>query len=311
MLEDAKFPLPPPGKTGWPWTEESKPLPPLMPNGNPWPKVSIVTPSYNQGQFLEETIRSVLLQNYPNLEYIIMDGGSTDNSVEIIRKYEPWLKYWVSEKDGGQSHAINKGFTHSTGNLLGWLNSDDYYLPETLYKLCKANLSDPTVGLVYGQGHIINSKGKIVYTPTLKQVTRESLFDWSFGNDFMQPSSLFTEKAWSDCGTLDERLHYSMDVDLFLKIAIKYDFLMIEDILSISHSHCGAKTTVDREKMFVDLAIVMMRHSNEASARRILEEMINRLRYLEEKDRILWKIPMAQVVLGVFRKLGLGKRTQP
>ena len=88
------------------------------------------TPSYNQGQFIEETIRSVLLQGYPDLEYIIIDGGSTDHSVEIIRKYEPWLTYWVSERDRGQSHAINKGFCRSTGVLLGWLNSDDVLLPE-------------------------------------------------------------------------------------------------------------------------------------------------------------------------------------
>ena len=101
----------------------------MMPNGEAWPRISIVTPSFNQGQFIEETIRSILLQGYPNLEYIIIDGGSTDESVEIIKKYEPWLTYWVSEKDRGQAHAINKGLERCTGEILAYINSDDYYYP--------------------------------------------------------------------------------------------------------------------------------------------------------------------------------------
>src|SRR5688572_28969334 len=104
MLSD--LPAPPPGKTGWPWTEETFQLPEAMPDGKRWPRISIVTPSYNQGQFIEETIRSVLLQCYPNLEYIVIDGGSTDDSVEIIEKYKSWLTYWVSEPDKGQVDAI-------------------------------------------------------------------------------------------------------------------------------------------------------------------------------------------------------------
>ena len=96
-------------------------MPPVRPDGSAWPRISIVTPSYNQGQFIEETIRSILLQGYPDLEYIIIDGGSTDQSVEIIRKYEPWLTYWVSEKDRGQSHAINKGFERASGEIRGYI----------------------------------------------------------------------------------------------------------------------------------------------------------------------------------------------
>jgi cellulose synthase/poly-beta-1,6-N-acetylglucosamine synthase-like glycosyltransferase len=104
-----ELPSAPPGKTGWPWTEESTAPPPSMADGKDWERITIVTPSFNQGAFIEETIRSVLLQGYPNLEYIVMDGGSTDNSVQIIKKYSPWLNYWVSEPDGGQSDAINRG----------------------------------------------------------------------------------------------------------------------------------------------------------------------------------------------------------
>ena len=105
-----------------------------MPDAN-YPRISIVTPSYNQGQFIEQTIRSVLLQNYPNLEYIIIDGGSTDNTVETIEKYEQYITYWVSEPDRGQSHAINKGFARCTGEIMAWLNSDDLYLPSALKSL--------------------------------------------------------------------------------------------------------------------------------------------------------------------------------
>src|SRR5262249_19241824 len=134
------------------------------------------TPSFNQGQFLEETIRSVLLQGYPNLEYLIIDGGSTDRSVEIIKKYEPWLAYWVSEPDRGQSHAINKGFKRATGEILAWLNSDDIYLPCTLIKVCRVFLKQKadlvTGGIVRnstasGQDVVIGRAAEYGITPTV------------------------------------------------------------------------------------------------------------------------------------------------
>ncbi|MFM6281930.1 MAG: glycosyltransferase, partial [Dolichospermum sp.] len=109
------LPPAPKGKTGWPWTEESERLPDQMPDGSDWPRISIVTPSYNQGKFIEETIRSILLQGYSNLEYIVIDGSSNDETVMIIEKYSRWISYWCSEKDDGQTDAINKGFRYATG----------------------------------------------------------------------------------------------------------------------------------------------------------------------------------------------------
>jgi len=132
------------GKNAWPWAVA--PGSSQTPSGKPWPKISIVTPSYNQGQFLEATICSVLGQNYPNLEYIIIDGGSTDNSVEVIKKYEKYLAFWMSEKDAGQYDAINKGFAKSTGEIMAWLNSDDMYCPWAFH----------TVGEVFSELNEIN-----------------------------------------------------------------------------------------------------------------------------------------------------------
>ncbi len=139
--------LPPvPDREGWPWTEETPQLPERMADGSPWPCISVVTPSYNQGQYIEETIRSVLLQGYPNLEYIVMDGGSSDNSLEIIQRYSPWLTYWTSERDEGQADAINKGFERANGKLIAWLNSDDIYYPGTVASSARAFLDKPKPG---------------------------------------------------------------------------------------------------------------------------------------------------------------------
>jgi glycosyltransferase involved in cell wall biosynthesis len=123
-----------------------------------WSRISIVTPSYNQGQFLEETIKSVLSQNYPNLEYIIIDGSSTDNSADIIKKYEKHLAYWVSEKDNGQADAINKGFARATGEIFGWINSDDLYLPDTLHRVGEYWRTYPGCQFLTGDGEIFNAE---------------------------------------------------------------------------------------------------------------------------------------------------------
>src|SRR5262245_47892717 len=156
----AELPPPPFGKTGWPWTEESRQLPDLMLDGRPRPRVSIVTPSYNQAEYIEETIRSVLLQGYPDLEYILIDGGSTDGSVEIIRTYAPWLTYWVSEPDRGQTDAINKGWARATGEILAYINTDDCYLDNAIATAVQEFRANPGAGMVYGTAIIVDEAGE-------------------------------------------------------------------------------------------------------------------------------------------------------
>jgi hypothetical protein len=232
--------------SGWPWTEVSNNAPHLMPNGSDWTRITVVTPSYNQGQFLEETIRSVLLQGYPNLEYIIIDGGSTDNSVEIIKRYEQWLTFWISEADDGQSHAINRGFAKGTGELFAWLNSDDIYLPNTLHTIARAYQQvDTTTGAIVGYGVKVDLFGNIIYEPKKADLTFDTILDW-YQNHFMQPGCFFTKVAWQQCGPLREDLEYCMDVDLWLKIAKQFSFHRIPHICAHATVHGSAKTTNKR-----------------------------------------------------------------
>ncbi len=209
---------PPPRKTGWPWTDIPAPLPDTIPDGSPWPRISIVTPSYNQGQFIEETIRSVLLQGYPNLEYIIIDGGSTDKSVDIIRKYEPWLTYWVSEPDHGQPHAINKGMSRITGSLFNWLNSDDILLPGTLQRLALAHHQQPKAILLAS----VENYNELYHYSSLIQPRNVSFAtmveSWRSDMVWHQPGIYVPRTALEQTDPLDETLHYSFDRDWMCRL---------------------------------------------------------------------------------------------
>ena len=301
-LQSEKTPFPLTGGHEWPMNFPANISLSVLPHGQSWPRISIVTPSFNQGQYLEKTIRSVLLQGYPNLEYIVIDGGSTDQTVEIIKKYAPWIDFWVSEKDHGQSHAINKGFEKTSGELMGWLNSDDYFLPGALCKLALTYLEEPSVGAVYGQGHIIDDRGTITYTPKLVQVTKKSLFGWCFGNDFMQPSCLFTREAWRASGPLDETLHFALDVEYWTRIADRFLFKRISEPLSMSLSHLQAKTTSMRARSHAELALIYMRQGEEEHARRIFDHVLSRYEEMEKKLECFQKIPFFNLISRLLRK---------
>jgi glycosyltransferase involved in cell wall biosynthesis len=242
----AELPLPPPGKTGWPWTVETPALPAARLNGSPWPRISIVTPSYNQGQFIEETIRSVLLQGYPDLEYIIIDGGSTDQSVEIIGKYEPWLTYWVSEKDRGQTHAINKGFDLASGEIFAWVNSDDQLLAGALQSV-SFDLDGCQVWLV-GGSIAINAQGDEVeiWRPDIIPNALAWLDRFSRGVTYLvpQPSTFWPRSEWTACGPLDERLDFCFDHAFFLLLCYKCGPPKISTkFLSLYRLHQDTKTS--------------------------------------------------------------------
>lgn len=213
------LPSPPPGKTGWPWAEQTEPLPERMPDGSKWPRISIVTPSYNQGQFIEETIRSVLLQNYPNLEYIIMDGGSTDETQAILERYSPWLSHVVSEPDGGQSDAIATGFEIASGEILAWLCSDDLYLKGSLEWVANQYNVNPEIDIICGIANIDQGTGWIPWMELRYQDVTPTYLKLIFrGQCVRQPASFWTKEIYQKTPGIDRSLQFCMDYDLLLKL---------------------------------------------------------------------------------------------
>lgn len=202
------------------------------------PKISIVTPSYNQGRFLEETILSVLGQNYENLEYIVIDGGSKDDSVQTIKRYADQITFWVSEPDRGQSEALNKGLKRATGEIVTWLNSDDVYQPNTLQAVAEY-FERPEVALVHGKA-IMFGEG---IREEIRGASEHDLRVQYLGKfPFPQPSSFFKRKILLEQGYLDESFHYMMDYDLLVRIALNYELRSVPDIFSRYRLHEGCKT---------------------------------------------------------------------
>jgi len=241
-----ELPQAPPDKTGWPWTEESPKLPDKMPDDFPWPKISIVTPSLNQGQFIEETIRSILLQGYPNLEYIIIDGGSTDDTVHIIKKYEPWLAYWVSEPDNGQAQAINKGFKKSTGEIVAWLNSDDYY-EKSIIGIVANQLLSKKNDIIFGNSNDVDSDGNFIQSIILSPFNVLEAF---FCNPIQQHSCFWKYYVFKDCGFLLEKYHYAFDHEFWIRCALKKEFNYIPITFANYRQHPNSKS-VSKQIMFL------------------------------------------------------------
>jgi len=181
------------------------------------PSVTIVTPSFNQARFLEATIQSVLTQNYPNLEYIIVDGGSSDGSVEVIERYADRLAWWVSEPDAGQTEAINKGFAHATGEILAWLNSDDTYEPGAVAQAAAFLAANLQVGLVYGDANFIDAEGRVIGRFAARQTDLKRLRRG--GVYIPQQAAFWRADLWRQVGPLDPSFYFAMDYDLWVRLA--------------------------------------------------------------------------------------------
>lgn len=214
------------------------------------PRISVVTPSYNQGQYLEETIKSVLAQDYAGLEYIIIDGGSNDGALDVIKKYEQHLAYWVSEPDKGQSDAINKGLHRATGEIVTWLGSDDLFLPGALRRAAE-HFAKSDAALVHGQT-VLFGEG---FKEQVKGADDDDLeFRYLAGMPFPQPSSFFLRRVLLEQGYLDETLHYGMDYDLLARVALNYSISKVADVFSKYRLHEESKSVAQSIRFTTDWA---------------------------------------------------------
>lgn len=237
------LPPPPPGKTGWPWTVESEPLPPTMPDGRPWPKISIVTPSYNQATYVGQTLISVLNQGYPNLEYVVIDGGSTDGSREIIASYADKLHYWVSEPDGGHGNALNKGFAQTSGEIMAWINSDDLYTPWAFSVVADIFASLPDIEWVVG----VNGAWDVFGRQVRCRRVYKNVYDFLLGDfAWIQQESVFWRRSlWERAGgRINEDYRLMVDGELWCRFFEHAELWHVPATLAGYRIHGGNRASI-------------------------------------------------------------------
>lgn len=244
------------------------------------PKISVVTPSFNQGGFLEQTILSVLGQGYENLEYIVVDGGSTDESVDIIRKYAGRLAYWVSEKDHGQADALNKGFAKASGDIVCWINSDDFLLPGALLRLAAEFREEDD--LIYGACLSFSETGRkcVINRPPEHNYEELCLIDY-----IVQPSSFWRRSLWEKTGPLETSLHYAFDWEWFIRAAKLGRFRRSGVIFSAYRFHAAHKSSTGGELREQEICAVAARNGS-AKAKRAYEFVSRNIRTLQASERI-------------------------
>jgi glycosyltransferase involved in cell wall biosynthesis len=256
----AELPPPPPGRSGWPWTEE------WPPDAETLPRITVITPSFRQAQFIEQTIRSVLLSGYPDLEYFVLDGGSTDGTREIIEKYSPWLAGWRCEKDAGQSAAINEGWTKATGDVLSWINSDDWYHPGALVAAGRRFAADPAVMWVSGAVDDVDVEGVFhkrhpaAATPLACALGRKD-----YG--YFQPGMFWRRALVEKVGSLDVKLNCAFDQDFWLRSLLAgYVLTPLPEPVACFRVHGASKTGGLSPKVIAEDWAMFARYGDRLSA---------------------------------------------
>ena len=248
----SKIPPAPFGRKGWPWEcapeRNSRDVDLLV----HWPKITVVTPSFNQGRFLEQTLRSVLLQQYPNLEYIVMDGGSSDNSIAIIDKYRSLLSYSQSKPDGGQAKALGLGFERATGELYGYLNSDDILFPGALRHIARTFLRFPNAGVVYGNRMVIDEAGKVTGRHIWPYLL--SRYHWANGQPLAQECCYWRKEVYLKVGGIDRSKFFIMDYDLLYRMWTVSKFCKTRAYLGAIRLHGETKNARYRDVWQRELA---------------------------------------------------------
>ncbi len=237
--------------------------------------VSIVTPSYNQARYLEETMRSVLEQDYPHIEYIVVDGGSTDGSREIIEKYADRLAWWVSEKDRGQTEAINKGFARARGEALAWINSDDTYQPGAVREAVEFLRLNPQVGLVYGDANYIDERGRVIGRFPAAQTDYRRLRQGYV--HIPQQAAFFRADLWRKVGPLDESFYFAMDYDLWVRLAREAPIVYHPRLWANFRLHSDAKTIAADDRCWPEMLRVHYRDGGSPFSMIVLKYWIRKL----------------------------------
>jgi glycosyltransferase involved in cell wall biosynthesis len=289
------LPPPPFGRTGWPWTEAC----PALENDGAWPRITIVTPSYQQAAFIEHTIRSVLLQGYPALEYFVLDGGSTDGTRDLLEKYSPWLAGWRNAPDPGQSAAVNEGWGKATGDLVAWINSDDWYQPGALAAIARAARAKPEATWFSGDVDDHTADGTLIKRhPARRMSLTELLGRHDYG--FHQPGMFWRRSHQQAIGLLDESLHNSFDCDYWARsLAAGHTLECLDSSVACFRRHRLSKTGGNCTRMLAEDRIVWSRYADRlAPADR------------QRAERWLCTYEADRLPVSVYQLLAAGHRSQ-